>query len=380
MSDTIFKIPKLKRSSNYDIQSIKIEALLTKEGYLEVIVYNLSSLSKATRVLLQDKAIKATSFIKLALEDRPLLQVRYISNLYLLQQMLKNLYKVKEFSSKFLISKELINTTINSYKGNLELYINNFKRLANSLEAKEISLPNKFLVALLLNNLNKDYKYIVTIITQTIRIDNNSVDLDTIISQLLDKSRRVNSIKNKNSTSNSNNKNNSFSYNYSTSNNYNTSNNNNNKRNSIKSSNNEDIEMSMSTTKKNNNNKSNNNNIKTCNYYKKKEHLESNCFKKYSNLIKNKSINNTTKEETILTSSIVNKDNSNSTIDFILDSSATIHTYYIKELFINIKPSITTIKQSNTNNNIKASSIGDILVKFTSTNKLVKLTNVLYIL
>ena len=85
MLDTIFKISKLKESSNYNIQSIKIEALLTKEGYLEVIVHNLSSLSKATRVLLQDKAIKATSFIKLALEDRPLLQVRYISNLYLLQ-------------------------------------------------------------------------------------------------------------------------------------------------------------------------------------------------------------------------------------------------------------------------------------------------------
>ena len=69
--------------------------------------------------------------------------------------MLKNLYKVKGFSSEFLISKELINTTINSYKDNLELYINNLKRLANSLEAIEISLPNKFLIALLLNNLNK---------------------------------------------------------------------------------------------------------------------------------------------------------------------------------------------------------------------------------
>ena len=52
MLDTIFKISKLKKSSNYDIQSIKIEALLTKEGYLEVIVHDLSSLSKATRVLL----------------------------------------------------------------------------------------------------------------------------------------------------------------------------------------------------------------------------------------------------------------------------------------------------------------------------------------
>ena len=52
MLDTIFKIPKLKRLSNYNIYSIKIEALLTKEGYLEVIAHNLFSLSKATRVLL----------------------------------------------------------------------------------------------------------------------------------------------------------------------------------------------------------------------------------------------------------------------------------------------------------------------------------------
>ena len=73
MLDTILKTSKFKRFSNYNIQSIKIEALLTKKGYLEVIVHNLSSLTKATRVLLQDKAIKATSFLKVAVEDRPLL-------------------------------------------------------------------------------------------------------------------------------------------------------------------------------------------------------------------------------------------------------------------------------------------------------------------
>ena len=70
MPNTILKIPKLKGSSNYDIQSIEIEALLTKEGYLEVIAYDLSSLSEATRALLQDKAIKATSFIKIGFRRR----------------------------------------------------------------------------------------------------------------------------------------------------------------------------------------------------------------------------------------------------------------------------------------------------------------------
>jgi len=95
--------------------------------------------------------------------------------------MLKNLYKVQEFSSKFSISKELTNTTINLYIGNLELYIKNFEGLANSLEARQISLLNKYLIALLLNNLNKDFKYIVTKITQTIKSNNNSVNLDTIL-------------------------------------------------------------------------------------------------------------------------------------------------------------------------------------------------------
>ena len=179
------------------------------------------------------------------------------------------------------------------------MYINNFKRLSNSLEAKEINLLKRFLIALLLNILNRDYKYIVTIITQTIGIDNDSLDLDTIISLLLDKSRRVKSIKGKNSSSHNNIKNSTINYNYSTSSSSSDNNkNNNNKRNSIRSSyNNKDIEMSMSTTKRNNNNKSNNiDNIKTNNYCNKRGYLEPNCYNKNFNLIKSKSINNTRKE------------------------------------------------------------------------------------
>ena len=67
-----------------------------------------------------------------------------------------------------------VNATINSYKGNLGLYINSFKRIINNLEANCISLPSNFVAALLLNNLNEDYEYIVTIITQTIRFNNST--------------------------------------------------------------------------------------------------------------------------------------------------------------------------------------------------------------
>jgi predicted sulfurtransferase len=90
------------------------------------------------------------------------LQTRFLKNPYTLYNTLKNLYCAQGFSSKFILSKELINTTINSYKGNLELYVNSFKRIINNLEAKGIKLPSNFVATLLFNNLNKDYKYIVT--------------------------------------------------------------------------------------------------------------------------------------------------------------------------------------------------------------------------
>jgi hypothetical protein len=123
------------------------------------------------------------------------LQTRFLKNPYTLYNTLKNLYCAQGFSSEFILSKELINTTINTYKGNLEVYVNSFKRIINNLKAKGITLPSNFVAALLLNNLNKDYKYIVTIITQTIRVNNSTIDLDSMIAQLLDESRRLKSIK-----------------------------------------------------------------------------------------------------------------------------------------------------------------------------------------
>jgi len=135
--------------------------------------------------------------------------------------------------------------------------------------------------------------------------------------------------------------------------------------------------------------KSKNKDLK-CNYCLYRGHKEATCYKKYPNLRKdkdknysssNKIINNTSiEEEQVLATSTSSINNySNNTIDFILDSGATIHTCYIKELFTSIKPTTVSIKWGNTDKSIKAAGIGDISLVFTSTNKLVKLTNVLYI-
>jgi len=95
----------------------------------------------------------------------------------------------------------------------------------------------------------------------------------------------------------------------------------------------------------------NNKNYKKCNFCKKLGHLEKDCFNKNPNLIPKNNTKSTKKinlveeivekEELVLTTK---ESTSNNTIDFILDSGATIHTCYIKELFTSIKPTKTTIK------------------------------------
>lgn len=359
MLDAI-KLPKLKGSLNYDIWAIRVEAIIVEKGYLNYILNNPATIVNNIETL-DENAYKTTAIIKLALEDGPLLQTKFISNPYILWNTLKNLYEAKGFSSEFLLSKELINTTLNSCKGDLENYINSFRRVINSLESRGISLPNKFIVALLLNNLNKDYEYIVTVITQSIRTSNN-INLEEIVAQLLDESRRLKSMK-----SNKNYSNNTSSYNTS-------------KNSNKPSSYSNDIEMSMQTNKSNNNNTKNktNKSIKKCSYCNIKGHVESSCYRKNPSLRKDNSINNSKEEEQVLSSSI-KSNNSYNTIDFILDSGATIHTCYIKELFTSLKPSTTSIKWGNTSKTIKAQGIGDISLVFTSTKQLVKLTNVLFV-
>jgi hypothetical protein len=398
MAETIFKIPKLKGSENYDIWSLRLESIIIEKGYYDYIIADYSSSISYTEAInsnnntkvveLEEIANKATALIKLSLEDGPLLQTRFIKNPYTLYTTLKNLYCAQGFSSEFILSKELINTTINSFKGNLELYINSFKRIINNLEAKGISLPSNFVAALLLNNLNKDYEYIVTIITQTIRVNNSTINIDSIIAQLLDESRRLNSIKPKNNYNT-----NSYRSYYNSNKSYN-----NNKNNSYPNN----IEMSIQTKSKSNSNTSNTSNTKyktnkNCNYCNKKGHLEASCYKKNPSLHPNnrKSINSSSSStirdnnnnleeynlESTLVSSIVSKVNNsnNNYINFILDSGATIHTCSNKYLFTNIKPTNTSIKWGNTSNIIKASGIGNIDVIFTSTNKKVTISNVLYI-
>lgn len=171
MSDsTSYKIPKLKGSSNYDIWALRIAAILSEKD-LEFVMKNQDL---GDDLELEKQNNKACAIIKLSLEDGPLIQTQYITSSFLLWTRLEELYLSKGFSSDYLLSRELINNTLANNNNNLEVYVNNFRRTLNQLEAKKIKLPIKFTVALLLNNLNKNYENIVAIITQNIRLETSA--------------------------------------------------------------------------------------------------------------------------------------------------------------------------------------------------------------
>ena len=71
MLDT-FKIPKLKGSLDYDICSIRIQAIIINKGFTRYIAEDLAIYTNSI-VQLKEEDLKTTAIIKLALEESSLL-------------------------------------------------------------------------------------------------------------------------------------------------------------------------------------------------------------------------------------------------------------------------------------------------------------------
>jgi hypothetical protein len=78
MSESVLKISKLAGSANWDLWSIRMEAVLTEKGYLAIMVEPPNQEKEKDPDYIQ-QAAKATAYIRLALADGPLLQTRNIA-------------------------------------------------------------------------------------------------------------------------------------------------------------------------------------------------------------------------------------------------------------------------------------------------------------
>jgi transposase InsO family protein len=189
--NTLSMIARLSGQSNYDIWSIRIEAVLTEKGLLSTI--------KPDTIVTEELDQKGLAMIRLSLDDGPLLQVRQCKTAAETWTSLKNLYSPKGFSSEFLICKELFETDLESCNHSMEDFLNTVKRLTDELKAKKIVLPDQVILAWVLNNLTSDYDAFTTIITQSLRTDSTGINLENLFSSLIDEARRQKS-KDSNST------------------------------------------------------------------------------------------------------------------------------------------------------------------------------------
>ena len=171
--DSVFKIPKLKGSTNYDIWAIRIKALLTEKGFYHVFIAN--TIQDTPEY--QQASVKASAIIRLTLEDSPLVQTQYIEDANQLQNQLKTLYKPRGFSSEFLICRELFNTTLSKCNNSMEAYLTKIRRFTNQLMAKDLTIPAKVIAAYTLSNLTTEYEATVAIISQSLRTSTTDVDL-----------------------------------------------------------------------------------------------------------------------------------------------------------------------------------------------------------
>jgi Reverse transcriptase (RNA-dependent DNA polymerase)/gag-polypeptide of LTR copia-type/Integrase core domain/GAG-pre-integrase domain len=186
MSSNIEKITitKLKGAENYEVWALRTIAYLTKEGLNTALI---------TNDITDDINSKALSHIQLLIDDGPLLQIQHIKNAFEVWNSLKNLYSPKGFSSEFLICRDFFDTTLEKYSNKMEEYLNKIKQLSDQLKAKNIELPKQVIIAWVLNNLTDNYDGLVSNITQSLRNDINSYNLENLFSNLLDESKRQDS-------------------------------------------------------------------------------------------------------------------------------------------------------------------------------------------
>ena len=222
MDSSAYKFPRLQGSSNWEIWSMRAEALLTQKGYFTVMTpkrdppqepsyknglmldKDQAEAQKLTQENYQQElaeyqeysanraiqSYQAASLIRLLLEDGPLLQTRGINDALELWNRLKTLYEQSGFSSEFLISRELFSTTLERCKGSIEGYLTRIQRLTDELAAKKLAILNKVIAAYTLSNLGPEWENTVAIISQSYRSHNGDIDLLTLFSQLIDESRR----------------------------------------------------------------------------------------------------------------------------------------------------------------------------------------------
>ena len=363
------RVPLLEGAEGWELWKTRVQSLLLEKGY-----YVLEE-TGTTFILVPKYAYRASRLLKLFLGDGPLVYVRSIHDPDLIIRTLQGLYEPIGPTYDFLLLKELYSTTLGTSLG-VEDYLLKIKKLDSDLRSRGILFPEKGLVGQVLFNLTPDFDFVVASINQSLR-QGETISLERIMSQIQDEARRL----------------------------------------SLSSSS-PDVQMSMNTRASRGSHpprassssrpsrpiaSSSSSSSRICSYCKKSGHLVDNCFQKYpqkkkkapraylsQDLDQSSSYGEIEEEEeeeeveeleeepliSLEEEEVVLLAKSTKSEEWILDSGATSHFSFDRDIFISLERCSTPILQGKAK---KLTALGRGTVRTSFRGKKILLKNVLYL-
>ena len=159
-----FEFPKLKDESNYTAWSIRAEAYLIKEGFINTLSDIIQKENIEVESSIGSESLTNSSYIavlpannrksldnkglaclKLIVEDGPLNHIKYSTSLGEAWVTLKSLYDKEGFSGLFILIKRFI--SIPCKKDHINEFLNTIKEVVNNLDSKGVKLLDVFINA-----------------------------------------------------------------------------------------------------------------------------------------------------------------------------------------------------------------------------------------
>jgi hypothetical protein len=187
------KVPVLTQE-NYNLWKVEMKMLLIREKLWAVVsgrdekpsTEGSAASTKKALVEWEEKAERAYATIFPFLEPSAKTLLGEELDPVELWSKLKKMYEIQGFSASFMVWKRLLGARASD---DIRAYVSGIQENAQILRAAGHTLDNELITAVLLAGLPPEYGSFITLVTQSLRT--NSVDIDALVSQILDEAMRV---------------------------------------------------------------------------------------------------------------------------------------------------------------------------------------------
>jgi hypothetical protein len=176
-------MPLLKGANGYSSWKLRMEAHLTNLELFHAIQHPIG------RYLTQKDNNKAYTEIISKIQNGPLQTIKNIPrNAKDAWEALEQHYNSSGFSNDHILCTRFLNFSLDDFTS-AEKYITVAQKLYNNLMGRDIKLPDKIVIAWILNSLNSDYEGFKQNVSQTLQSNEKACNIASLFTYLLDEAK-----------------------------------------------------------------------------------------------------------------------------------------------------------------------------------------------